>query len=315
MCAEFTRVTEAAALAAGRFMGQGDSVVADEAAAEAMRAALRELPVTARVVIGEREEGSAGGIRVGDRIGSGSVDCDIAVDPLEGTDTVARGQGGAMSVLVVGAPGQILSLPDMYMQKLVVGPRAAGSIDIEAPVADNLMAVAQAYDRSVADLTVIMLDRPRHESLVADIRKAGARIKLIADGDITASIAAAVDGTGDHLYIGIGGAAEGVMTAAAMRCLGGQIQAKLWPLSRREVEKAAQHGIDDIEMVLHTHDLVLGDVVFAATGVTGGDFLRGVDYFREGARSHTLTMCTRCRIVRFVDTIHLFSDERREIRL
>jgi fructose-1,6-bisphosphatase II len=220
-----------------------------------------------------------------------------------------------MSVLVVAAPEHVMSLPDMYMQKLVVGPRAAGRVDIEAPVAYNLHAVADAYDRAPADLTVIMLDRPRHESLVAEVRRVGARIKLIADGDITASIAAAVEGTGDQVYIGIGGAAEGVITAAAMKCLGGEIQAKLWPLSRKEVEQARAHGIDDIETVLRTDDMVKGDVIFSATGVTSGDFLRGIDYFRDGARSHTLVMCTRCRIVRFVDTIHLFSDERREIRL
>lgn len=315
VCSEFTPVTEAAALAAGRHMGHGDTAAADGAAAVAMRSAFADLPVTARVVIGEGEPGHPAALRPGEIVGGGGPACALAVDSLEGTDTVARGQGGAMSVIVVAAPEHVMSLPDMYMQKLVVGPRAAGRVDIEAPVADNLLAVADAYDRAPADLTVIMLDRPRHESLVAEVRRVGARIKLIADGDITASIAAAVEGTGDQVYIGIGRAAEGVIAAAAMRCLGGEIQAKLWPLSRKEVEQARAHGIDDIETVLRTDDMVKGDVIFSATGVTSGDFLRGIDYFRDGARSHTLVMCTRCRIVRFVDTIHLFSDERREIRL
>lgn len=315
VCSEFAPVSEAAALAAGRYLGQGDTAAAAGAAAAAMRSAFADLPVTAHVVIGKGEPGDRVGLPPGETVGAGGPLCSLAVDPLEGTDIVARGLGGAMSVVVVGAPEHILSLPDMYMQKLVVGPRAAGRIDIEAPVADNLRAVADAYDRAPTDLTVIVLDRPRHESLVAEVRRVGARIKLIADGDITASIAAAVEGTGDQVYIGIGGAAEGVITAAAMRCLGGEIQAKLWPLSRKEVERARAHGIDDIEMVLGTDDLVKGDIIFSATGVTSGDFLRGIDYFRDGARSHTLVMCTRCRTVRFVDTIHLFSDERREIRL
>jgi fructose-1,6-bisphosphatase II len=209
----------------------------------------------------------------------------------------------------------MLAAPDMYMQKIVVGARAAGRVDIDLPLTDNVLAIADAFQRKPQELTVITLDRPRHEDLIAEIRSTGARIKLIPDGDITASISAAVQGTGDHAYIGIGGTAEGIITAAAMRCLGGDIQAKLWPLSRREVQKARELGIDDIEAPLSTDDMVSGDVIFAATGVTRGDFLRGVYYFRDGARSQSLLMCTRCRSVRFVDAIHLFTDERREIRL
>jgi fructose-1,6-bisphosphatase II len=239
----------------------------------------------------------------------------VAVDALEGSGILARGQGGAISVLAVGAPGSIMSVPDMYMQKMSVGASAAGHIDIDVSIEENLQAIARAYRRKVGEIAVIVLDRPRHEDLVEEIRMAGARIKLIPDGDIMASIAAAVRGTGDHAYIGIGGSTEGVMTAAAMRCLGGEIQAKFWPLSRREIESAKEYGIGDIEHTFRTDDMVQGELVFSATGVSTGDVLRGVDYFYEGARSQTLLMCTKCRMVRFVDTIHLFSDDRSEIKL
>jgi fructose-1,6-bisphosphatase II len=267
------------------------------------------------VVIGDGAGGDQQLLGTGSCVGAGGIACDLAVDALQATDSLARGQGGAMAVLAVAGPGAMMSAPDIYMQKIVTGPRSAGVIDIELPVTLNLQRIAASLDRTMNEVTVITLDRPRHEDLVAEIRAAGARIKLIPDGDITASIAVAVGGTGDHVYIGIGGTAEGIITAAAMRCLGGEIQGKFWPLSRREVESAREHGIDDIEMRLTTDDLVRGEVIFAATGVTRGDFLRGVDYFPAGARTHTIIMCTRCRQVRFVDTIHRFGDERREIRL
>ncbi|MCZ7662245.1 MAG: class II fructose-bisphosphatase [Thermoleophilia bacterium] len=315
MCSEFIGPTEAAALAAARWMGQGDGPAADSAAGEAMRAALERLDLRATVVIGEAEAAADNPLKRGTVVGDGRRVCDLALDPLEGTDLLARGQAGAMSVLAAGEPGGIMAMPDMYMQKIVVGPRAAGVIDIDRSATVNLQAIAKAYGRRVGEITAIILDRPRHEDLIAEIRRAGARIKLIADGDITAGIAAAVSGTGDHVYIGIGGAAEGVIAAAALRCLGGEMRAKLWPLTRRQVEEARAYGIDDIEKTLTTEDLVKGDLVFAATGVTEGEFLKRVNYFRDGARTQTLIMCTRCRWVRFVDTIHLFTDERRAIRL
>jgi fructose-1,6-bisphosphatase II len=315
LCHEFVSLTEAAALAAGRWVGRGDGRAADAAASEAVIAALARMPIEGTVVVGESGSVEGPFLRTGDRVGAGGRRFDLAVDALECRDSVAWGQGGAMSVVALGAPGAIMSAPDMYMQKLAVGARAAGKIDIEAPIADNLRAIADAYGLEVDEISVIILDRPRHEDLIAEVRKTGARIKLIPDGDITASITAAVRGTGYHAYVGIGGAREGVVSAAALRCLGGEVQVKMWPLSRREIERAREHGIEDIEARLVTADMVKGDVIFSATGVTTGEVLKGVSFFHEGARTQTLLMCTRCRVVRFVDTIHLFSDDRREILL
>ncbi|MBU2601840.1 MAG: class II fructose-bisphosphatase [Actinobacteria bacterium] len=308
MCTDFVRATEAAALAAGRWMGHGDSDAADADAQAAMAAALDVLPVEGVVVIGEGDREQAPRLFVGDRVGAGGTRCDIAVDALEGAGIVARGQAGAMSVVAAGPPDGLMSMPNMYLQKLVVGAKAAGRVDIDGRVIDTLRAIAEAYERPVAELTVIILDRPRHEDLIAEVRRAGARIKLIPDGDVTAGIAVAVQDATDQLYVGIGGAAEGVLTAVAMRCLGGEIQAKLWPLSRREVELARQHGIDDIETTLRTEDMVTGDVLFAATGVTEGEFLKGVEYLGFGVRLHSMVMCSRCRDVRMIQTTHLHTD-------
>lgn len=315
LCNDFVRATEAAALASGRWMGQGDPEAADRAAAAAMAETLGRLPISGVVVIGEGPEGEAPQLFVGERLGSGGARCDLAVDALEGTDIVARGQAGAMSVLAVGPAGRLKSMPNMYMQKLVVGPRAAGRVDIDGRVEETLRIIAEIYERPVAELTVIILDRPRHEELIAEVRRAGARIKLITDGDVTAGIAVAVQDANDQLYIGIGGAAEGVITAAALHCLGGEIQAKLWPLSRREVESAREHGIEDIEATLRTDDMAGGEVVFAATGVTEGEFLKGVEYLGWGVRTHSMVMCNRCRDVRFIQSTHLNTDTRRGIRL
>jgi fructose-1,6-bisphosphatase II len=315
LCDAFVRVTEAAALAAGGWVGRGDGKAAEAAAAEAMKEALGKVPVDGSVIIGESENQQAGVLGPGVRIGAGGDPLDLALEPLECRETVGWGQGGAMSVLAAGPSRGVMPVPDMYMQKLAVGASAAGLVDIEGPVADNVVAIASAYGRRADEISVIILDRPRHEDLIADVRKAGARIKLISDGDISASIAAAVRGTGYYAYIGIGGAREGVITAAAMRCLGGEIQAKLWPLSRKEIERAREQGIEDIEARLVTADMVSGDVIFSATGVTSGDVVKGVSFFHEGARTQTLLMCTRCRMIRFVDTIHLFTDDRREIVL
>lgn len=315
LCNDFVRVTEASALAAGRWMGQGNAAAADLTAIEAMSKALDELPITGTVVIGEGAYANDPLLQVGAAVGSGGRPCDVAVDALEGRDIVARGQSGAVSVVAAAPAGKLMSMPNMYMQKLVVGPRAAGRVDIDGRVTDTLRTIAGLYDRPIEEVTVIVLDRPRHEDLIAEIRRAGARIRLISDGDVTAGIAVAVGDTNDQLYIGIGGAAEGVITAVAMRCLGGEIQARLWPLSRREVESARKHGIEDIEMTLRTEDMVDGEVLFAATGVTTGEFLDGVQYLGWGVRTHSMVMCNRCNDVRFIRTTHLNTEPRREIRL
>ncbi|OPZ79057.1 MAG: Fructose-1,6-bisphosphatase class 2 [Actinobacteria bacterium ADurb.Bin444] len=308
MCHEFVRVTEAAALAAGRWMGKGDGPAAEEAARAAMHDAFRFVPIEGTIVVGEGEDREVGPLAVGNVVGFGGRACDIALTALEGANIVARGQAGAIAAVAAGAPGSIMRAPDMYMQKIVVGSPAVGRVDIEAPVEDTVQAIADAHGLKTGELTVIVLDRPRHDDLVAILRKAGARIKLIPDGDVMAGIATAVRGTGDHAYIGIGGAPEGIMTAAAMRCLGGEIVAKFWPLSRSEIARARSYGIEDIEARLHTNDMVRGHLVLAATGVTNGDVLRGVQYQPGGARTQTVIMCTKCRQIRYVNTVHDLSD-------
>src|SRR5947208_100194 len=313
LCESYARATERAALAGARWLGRADQEGAERDSAEAMRSALEHLPIDGQVVIG------AGGdedetLGRGQRVGAGGEQVDLALDPLEGRGVVARGGGGAMSMIAVGEPGSLQTLPDMYMRKMAVGPRARGAIDLRRPVAENIGAIADSFGRSVNDVTTIVLDRPRHHDLIEEIRAAGARIKLIQDGDVTASISAAIRGTNDHLAIGIGGTRQAVMAAAALRCLGGEVQAQLWPTSRREIEQAREYGVDEIERVFHAVDLVPGDVIFAATGVSSGDLLRGVRFLADSARTHSLVMCTRCNWVRFVDGIHFFARERREDR-
>jgi len=215
-------------------------------------------------------------------------------------------------MVAVGDPGSFQQLPDMYMRKMAVGPKARGSIDLKKPVGDNIRAIADAFGRMVNDVTTIVLDRPRHHDLIEEIRAAGARIKLIQDGDVTASISAAIRGTNDHLAIGIGGTRQAVLTAAALRCLGGELQAQLWPTSRSEVEAAHQAGVEDLERLFTIEDLASGEVIVVATGVSNGDLLRGVRFLADSARTHSLVMCTRCNWVRFVDGIHFFARERRE---
>jgi len=248
----------------------------------------------------------------GQQVGAGGEQVDLALDPLEGRGVVARGGGGAMSMIAVGEPGSLQTLPDMYMRKLAVGPLARAAIDLRKPVAENIQGIADAFGRSVNDVTTIVLDRPRHHDLIEEIRAAGARIKLIQDGDVTASISAAIRGTNDHLAIGIGGTRQAVMAAAALRCLGGELQAQLWPMTRGEIEQAREYGLDDVEQIFTTDDLAPGEVIVAATGVSNGDLLRGVRFLADSARTHSLVMCTRCNWVRFVDGIHFFARERRE---
>jgi len=275
-----------------------------------MRACLDVLPVSGRVVIGAPEGGRE--LAIGQAIGAGGEEVDLALDPLEGSGIVARGGSGAMSMIAVGEPGSLQTLPDMYMRKMAVGPVARGKIDLLRPVGENVQAIADAFGRRVGDITTIVLDRPRHHDLVEEIRAAGARIKLIQDGDVTASISAAIRGTNDHLAIGIGGTRQAVLAAAALRCLGGDLQAQLWPVSRREIDQAREYGIDDVEQVFTTDDLAPTQAIVAATGVSNSDLLRGVRFRADSAWTHTLVMCNRCNWVRFVEGIHFFQRERRE---
>jgi len=309
-CQSYLRATEHAALRAARWLGRADQEAAEEAAADGMRWSLDTLAINGRVVFGS--VGEEGGLVPGAVVGSGGVDVDLALDPLEGRGVVARGGNGAMSMIAVGEPGRLLTLPDMYMRKLAVGPRARGSIDLLRPIAENIEAIADAFGRRVNDVTTIVLDRPRHHDLIEEIRNAGARIKLIQDGDVTASISAAIRGTNDHLAIGIGGTRQAVLSAAALRCLGGELQAQFWPTSRSEIDQLREVGIEDYTRIYTTEDLAPGEMIVAATGVSNGDLLRGVRFLADSARTHSLLMCTRCNWVRFVDGIHFFARERRE---
>jgi len=303
-------VTERAALAGARWLGRAEQETAEEDASTAMRLALDQLPIDGKVVIGVGADD--GQLSADTRVGAGGQEVDLALDPLEGRGVVARGGYGAMSMVAVGDPGSFQRLPDMYMRKMAVGPKARGSIDLKKPVGDNIRAIADAFGRMVNDVTTIVLDRPRHHDLIEEIRAAGARIKLIQDGDVTASISAAIRGTNDHLAIGIGGTRQAVLTAAALRCLGGELQAQLWPTSRSEVEAATAAGVEDLERLFTIDDLAPGEVIVVATGVSNGDLLRGVRFLADSARTHSLVMCTRCNWVRFVDGIHFFARERRE---
>ncbi len=309
ICESFARSTERAALAAARWLGRADQTAAEDAATTGMAAALELLPIEGRVVIGAEDGGA---LAPGTIVGRGGQSFDLALDPLEGRGIVARGGNGAMAMIAVGEPGSLQTLPDMYMRKMAVGPRARGRIDINRPMGENIQAIADAFGRGLNDITTIVLDRPRHHDLIEEIRAAGARIKLIQDGDVTAAVSAAIRGTNDHLAVGIGGTRQAVMTAAALRCLGGELQAQLWPTSRREIEEARAAGIDDPQRVFTIDDLAPGETIVAATGISNGDLLRGVRYLADSARSHSLVMCTRCNWVRFIDGIHFFRRERRE---
>jgi len=303
---EFVRVVERAAIEAARTMGRGDRKYADQVAVEAMRKEMETVDIDGTIVIGEGERDEAPMLFIGEKVGKpGGTPVDIAVDPLEGTNLCATGAPNAIAVLAASEKGGLLNAPDIYMEKLVVGPTSKGKVDINAPVESNLKAIAKALEREINDLVVIVLDRPRHERLIAEIRRAGARIKLIGDGDLSAGITAAVVGTGVHAVMGIGGAPEGVLTAAAMRCLNGEIQAKLVLTKPSDAERLRKMGIGDLEKIYGTEDLAPGkNVIFAAAGVTDGSLLKGVRFFGDGIRTETLLMTTVPHQVRFIDTIH-----------
>ena len=315
---EMVRVTEAAAIASARHMGRGDRMEADRAATEAMRRTMDEIDMWGTIVIGEGERDKAPMLYIGEQVGRrdesdrrAAQKIDIAVDPLEGTNLVAHGQTNAITVLAASERGGLLHAPDTYMEKLCVGPVAAGRVDIRLSPSENLARIASALGRGINDITVIILERPRHEQLIAEVREAGARIKLISDGDLSAAISCAVSGTGVHAVMGIGGAPEGVITAAALRCLGGEIQARFRFRNDAERERASRMGAADEDHVYTTEELASGEnLVFAATGVTEGDLLNGVRFFGGGARTHSLVMGYRSKQVRFVDTVHMFDRNR-----
>ena len=312
---EFVRVVERAAIAAARTMGQGDRKYSDQVAVESMRKEMESVDIDGTIVIGEGERDEAPMLYIGEKVGRGGFPVDIAVDPLEGTNLCATGTPNAIAVIAAAEKGGLLNAPDIYMEKLVVGTSCRGRVDLSAPVEDNLQAIAKALDREVHDLVVIVLDRPRHERLIADIRKAGARIRLISDGDLSAGISAAVVGTGVHAVMGTGGAPEGVLTAAAMRCLNGEIQGRLVLTKPADKERLKKMGITNLEKVYRTEDLAPGpSIIFAAAGVTDGALLKGVRFFGDGLRTHTLVMTTVPHQVRFIDTIHAKDDPDVKIR-
>ena len=317
---EAVAATEAGAIAAARLMGRGDREGADHAAVEAMRRAMDEAEISGTIVIGEGERDEAPMLYIGEKVGNpdAATAVDIAVDPLEGTNLVATGSPNATVVLAAAEPGGLMHAPDTYLRKLIVGPQVAGHVSINDPVETTIHKIAERLGREPWDITVVILERPRHDDLIAEVRATGARIKLISDGDLTAGISVAVSGTGVHAVMGTGGAPEGVLTAAALKCLGGEIQAQFRWRSDEERERARAMGVDvdDSDRVYLTNDLASGEeVVFSATGVTDGELLRGVRFFGGGARTHSLLMSYKRGVVRFIDTVHTFDSQPPKVRL
>jgi fructose-1,6-bisphosphatase II len=315
---EFLRVVEEAAIACAHTMGQGDRHGSDQVAVEAMRRVMDTVPIDGTIVIGEGERDEAPMLYIGEKVGmihakdiAGRrpvrfTEVDIAVDPLEGTNLCATGAPNAIAVLAASERGGLLHAPDLYMEKLVVGPSSKNDVSLDAPVSDNLKAIARCLGRRVEDLVVIVLDRPRHEKLIQDIRDTGARIRLIGDGDLSAGIAAAVDGSGVHAVMGTGGAPEGVLTAAAMRCLNGEIFARLVVSKPEHEERCRAMGITDFGRVYRSKDLAPGkSIIFAATGVTDGTLMRGVRFFGDGTRTSSVIMQNDPHRIRFIDSIHV----------
>ena len=312
LASRFLRVVETAAIASAHTMGQGDRPLSDKVATEAMRKTMDSIPMRGTIVIGEGERDEAPMLYIGEQVGAEFPDgtevpeIDIAVDPLEGTNLCATGAPGAITVLAASERGGLLHAPDCYMEKIVVGPSCKDAVDLDAPVADNLKSIAKRMSRAVEDLVVIVLDRPRHEKLIADIRAAGARIRLIGDGDLSAGIAAAVIGTGVHAVMGSGGAPEGVITAAAIRCLNGFMLGRLVINKPELEERIARMGIKDKKKIYKAEDLAPGEqLIFAATGVTDGALMKGVRFFGEGVRTSSVIVTLRTGKVRFIDSIHL----------
>lgn len=324
---EFLRVVEQAAIACAKTMGNGDRHKSDQVAVEAMRAVLDTVPIDGTIVIGEGERDEAPMLYIGEKVGLVNAkgikslglvrfsEIDIAVDPLEGTNLCATGAPNAIAVLAASEKGGLLHAPDLYMEKLVVGPTSKDHVSLDASVADNLNAIARCLGRDVDDLVVIVLDRPRHEQLVADIRATGARIRLIGDGDLSAGITAAVSGSGVHAVMGTGGAPEGVLTAAAMRCLNGEIFARLVVSKPEHEERCRAMGITDVKKVYCSKDLAPGNsIIFAATGVTEGTLMRGVRFFGDGVRTSSVIMQNDPHQIRFIDSIHVATTKNVRIR-
>ncbi|WP_413377862.1 class II fructose-bisphosphatase [Alkalihalobacillus sp. 1P02AB] len=303
---ELVRVTEAAALASARWMGRGEKESADGAATEAMRDVFDTIPMKGTVVIGEGEMDEAPMLYIGEKLGNGyGPRVDVAVDPLEGTNIVAAGQWNALAVLAVADHGNLLHAPDMYMEKIAVGPESVGKVSLDAPVIDNLKAVAEAKNKDIQDLVVTILNRERHAKIIQEVRDAGARIKLLSDGDVAAAINTAFDDTGVDIMLGSGGAPEGVIAAVALKCLGGDFQGRLLPQTDEELTRCKKMGIEDVNRVLQLNDLVRGDdCIFAATGVTDGELLKGVMYKGSSATTSSLVMRAKSGTVRFIDGTH-----------
>lgn len=302
---EFARVVEAAALRSGRLLGRGQKDEADGLAVDAMRQAFDSVRISGTVVIGEGEIDEAPMLYIGEHVGAGGPEVDIAVDPIEGTNLIAKGQNGAIAVMAIAEKGGLLHAPDMYMEKICVGPRGAGAIDITKSLTVNIQNVAAKMGRKVDEINLVMLDRERHYGLMKEARDLGARIMLISDGDVNPAMECCIEGSGVHMVVGTGGAPEGVLAAAALKCAGGDMQARLKPGNEEEIRRCHEMGVKDVNQVLTLDDLVrTDDVIFAATAITRGNLLNPIQYFPGGARTHTIVMRSKTGTVRFLDTIH-----------
>ena len=302
---EFARVVEAAALRSGRLLGRGQKDEADGLAVDAMRQAFDSVRISGTVVIGEGEIDEAPMLYIGEHVGAGGPEVDIAVDPIEGTNLIAKGQNGAIAVMAIAEKGGLLHAPDMYMEKICVGPRGAGAIDITKSLTENIQNVAAKMGRKVDEINLVMLDRERHYGLMKEARDLGARIMLISDGDVNPAMECCIEGSGVHMIVCTGGAPEGVLAAAALKCAGGDMQARLKPGNEEEIRRCHEMGVKDVNQVLTLDDLVrTDDVIFAATAITRGNLLNPIQYFPGGARTHTIVMRSKTGTVRFLDTIH-----------
>ena len=302
---EFARVVEAAALRSGRLLGRGQKDEADGLAVDAMRQAFDSVRISGTVVIGEGEIDEAPMLYIGEHVGAGGPEVDIAVDPIEGTNLIAKGQNGAIAVMAIAEKGGLLHAPDMYMEKICVGPRGACAIDITKSLTENIQNVAAKMGRKVDEINLVMLDRERHYGLMKEARDLGARIMLISDGDVNPAMECCIEGSGVHMVVGTGGAPEGVLAAAALKCAGGDMQARLKPGNEEEIRRCHEMGVKDVNQVLTLDDLVrTDDVIFAATAITRGNLLNPIQYFPGGARTHTIVMRSKTGTVRFLDTIH-----------